>query len=92
MQHLGLLSCQGLKAISEIWGSIEYSETEDPRDGRELTDKLPTRPDAEKLIPDKVDDRYLRALYNEWQIPMYNLDFSIIPVTLEELEAEQEKA
>jgi hypothetical protein len=30
------------------------------------------------------------VLYQDWQIPMYNLDFSIIPVTLEELRAEQE--
>jgi hypothetical protein len=29
-------------------------------------------------------------LYRTWQIPMYNLDFSLIPVTLEELEAAQE--
>ena len=30
-------------------------------------------------------------LYRNWQIPMYNLDFSLIPVSLEELEAAQER-
>ena len=91
MQHLGLFSSKGLKATSEIWGSLEYRESEDHHDGRVLTERLLTRLDEEKLILDTAEDRHVRTLYNEWQIPMYNLDFSIIPVTLEELQAEQER-
>jgi|TARA_R110002051_G_scaffold230170_2_gene292225 hypothetical protein len=91
MQHLGLFSAQGLRATSEIWGSLEYRESEDHHHGRVLTEKLLTRLDEEKLILDTAEDRHVRTLYNEWQIPMYNLDFSIIPVTLEELQAEQER-
>jgi len=52
---------------------------------------LEPRLDEEKLILDTAEDRHVGTLYNEWQIPMYNLDFSIIPVTLEELQAEQER-
>jgi hypothetical protein len=31
------------------------------------------------------------TLYRHWQIPMHDLDFSLIPVSLEELEAAQER-
>ena len=90
MQHLGLFSSKGLKVTSEIWGSRDFRESEDRHDGGALTEKLLTRLDEEKLILDTAEDRHVRTLYNEWQIPMYNLDFSIIPVPLEELQAEQE--
>ena len=91
MQQLGLFTSKGLKATSEIWGSLEYRESEDHHDGRALTERLLTRLDDEKLILDTAEDRHVGTLYNDWQIPMYNLDFSIIPVTLEELQAEQER-
>lgn len=91
MQHLGLFSSKGLQATSEIWGSLEYQESEDHHEGRVLTKKLLTRLEEEKLILNTAEDQHVRTLYDDWQIPMYNLDFSIIPVTLEELHAEQER-
>jgi hypothetical protein len=56
-----------------------------------LTEKLLTRVHVEGLILDTAQDTHVTTLYREWQIPMYNLDFSLIPVTLAELEAEQEQ-
>jgi hypothetical protein len=31
------------------------------------------------------------TLYEHWQIPMYNLDFALIPVSMDELKAAQER-
>ncbi|VIO68764.1 hypothetical protein CI1B_23460 [Bradyrhizobium ivorense] len=91
MEQVGMFTTAGLKAVSEIWGSLEYREKEDHHDGRKLTEQLLTRLHDEGLILDTAKAEHAGTLYNEWQIPMYNLEFSLIPVSLEELEAEQER-
>lgn len=91
MEQVGMFTPAGLKAVSDIWGSLEYREKEGHHDGRRLTEQLLTRLHAEGLILDTANAEHAGTLYNEWQIPMYNLEFSLIPVSLEELEAEQER-
>jgi hypothetical protein len=91
MEQVGMFTTAGLKAVSDIWGSLEYREKEDHHDGRKLTEQLLTRLHAEGLILDTAKAEHAGTLYNEWQIPMYNLEFSLIPVSLEELEAEQDR-
>ncbi|MEH2513680.1 hypothetical protein V1291_005034 [Nitrobacteraceae bacterium AZCC 1564] len=91
MQHLGLFTVQGLRATSEIWGSLEYREKENHLDGEKLAEQLLTRAKDEGLILDTAQQAHAATLYREWQIPMYNLDLSLIPVPFEELLAEQER-
>ncbi|MET4072632.1 hypothetical protein ABID58_007461 [Bradyrhizobium sp. S3.2.6] len=91
MEQVGMFATAGLKAVSAIWGSLEYREKEDHHDGKKLTEQLLTRLHAEGLILDTANAEHAGTLYNEWQIPMYNLEFSLISVSLEELEAEQER-
>ncbi|MGN8545419.1 hypothetical protein ACQPTN_10945 [Bradyrhizobium sp. 13971] len=91
MEQVGMFTPAGLKAVSDIWGSLEYREKEDHHDGRKLTEQLLTRLHAEGLVLDTASGDHVGTLYNDWQIPMYNLEFSLIPVSLEELEAEQER-
>jgi hypothetical protein len=91
MQQVGMFTGKGLQAVSDIWGSLEYKDKEDRCDGEKLTERLLHRPHAEGLMLDTVQEDDLATLYRTWQIPMYNLDFSLIPVTIEELEAAQER-
>lgn len=81
----------GLIAVSDVWGNLEYREKEDHHDGKKLTEQLLTRLHTEGLLLDTVEKEHVGTLYNDWQIPMYNLEFSLIPVSLEELEAEQQR-
>jgi hypothetical protein len=66
-------------------------DREDHHDGRKLTERLLHRLLAENLMLETAEEDDLATLYRDWQIPMYNLDFSLIPVTLEDLEAAQER-
>ena len=91
MLQLGLFTPKGLQAMSEIWGSLEYRDKESHHDGGKLTEQLLKRVHAEGLILEPAQDANVATLYGEWQIPMYNLELSILPVTLAELEAEQER-
>jgi len=90
MQQVGMFTVKGLQAVSDIWGSLEYKDREDHHDGEKLNGRLLQRLHTEGLVLDTAEEKHLAMLYRTWQIPMYNLDFSLIPVTLEELEAAQE--
>jgi hypothetical protein len=91
MEQVGMFTPDGLKAVSDIWGTVDYRDREDHHDGEKLTEQLLTRLHAEGLMLDTAAKEHVGTLYNNWQIPMYNLEFSLIPVSLEELEAEQER-
>jgi hypothetical protein len=91
MEQVGLFTAKGLRAVSDIWGSVEYVGHEDHHQGETLTERLLHRVHAEALMLDTAEDEHVAALYRHWQIPMYNLEFSLIPVSLEELEAAQER-
>lgn len=86
-----MFTANGLKAVSDVWGGLEYIDRQDHHDGAKLTQEMLTRLEAEGLILTTARDDDVGALYDDWQIPMYNLDFSLIPVPLQELEAEQER-
>ncbi|WLB09508.1 hypothetical protein QIH87_47560 [Bradyrhizobium elkanii] len=91
MEQVGMFTVKGLQAVSDIWGSLEYREKEDHHDGNKLTERLLHRLHAEGLMLESAQEDDFATLYRDWQIPMYDLDFSLIPVTLEELEAAQER-
>lgn len=91
MEQVGMFTGRGLQAVSDIWGRLDYKDREDHHDGQKLTEQLLRRLHAEGLMLDTAEEKDLALLYRSWQIPMYNLDFSLIPVSLEELEAAQER-
>lgn len=89
MSVLGIFTSAGLKATSDIWGQVEFVDKKGWQETQQLTRDLINRLILEDL-PSKKPDQHFRALFSFWQLPMYNIDFSMIPVSLEELEAEQE--
>lgn len=91
MAGLGLFSAEGLKATSEIWGQLEFKDTETPQDAERLTEALLERLSEEKLIPDAATQNDVSCLYHDWQLPMYGFDLSIINIPFDELKAEQER-
>ena len=86
MAVLGIFTFAGLKATSEIWGQVKFSDKEGRSDARRLTRELVDRLSEEGLPSDKETQQHVSTL-DDWQLPMYNLDFKMIPVSLEELEA-----
>jgi len=91
MAVLGIFTLAGLKATSEIWDEEEFAEQQGPADAHRLTRELVNRLIQEELPSEKATDEHVRTLFNFWQLPMYNLDFKKIPVSLEELEEEQRR-
>lgn len=90
MSQLGLFKLNGLKAVSEIWGDVNFSDEEDHATSRELTQILLERLIKERLLEDTSSQDQADTLFEYWQMPMYNLEFSTISVSSEVLGAEQE--
>lgn len=92
LSALGLFTRKGLQALSDVWGKIDFSGPEDSHTARKLAKEVATRLDAEKLVTDGATDDHVRRFFNHWQMPMYNLEFAMIDVSMEVLEAEREAA
>ncbi|MBS7532314.1 hypothetical protein KHC28_01430 [Ancylobacter sonchi] len=92
MHQLGMFSVPGLRATSQIWGTVEFKDTESHQDGNALMEALVKRLILEKLPLDTASQKHVSTLHHDWQIPMYNLDLSPIVLSRQQLEDEQERA
>jgi hypothetical protein len=90
MSALGLFDRRGIQAVSEIWNQVEFAEAENFEDTRRLTSELFARLDAEKLVSETATEQHVGAIANDWQMPMYNLEFRELPMKLADLRAQQE--
>ena len=89
---LGVFSRAGLQALNEIWGKVDFRDQEGPETNRELTKSFAGRLDAEVLVTDSATDEHVRTFYHFWQLPMYNLEFDMLQVPLEDLVAQRDAA
>jgi hypothetical protein len=91
MAACGIFSLAGLKATSEVWGQLEFQKMETLRDADRLTKELLDRLIAEGMPNASATQDDVNALYRHWPLPMYNVELDPIPVSLEELKAEQDR-
>ena len=90
LEALGVFTPEGLRATAEIWGQVEFTDQVTRREAFQLGRQLFTRLRREKLPREYATDRQASKLVNRWQMPMYDLEFSRLPVTMEDLEAARE--
>ena len=90
MFSLGIFTTQGLKATSEIWGQTEFKSSESIAEAEVFLQLLLERLIEEGLLSTAATQGHVDMLYNGWQLPMYDFDFTQIPVPVEELKQEQD--
>ncbi|WP_313538537.1 hypothetical protein [Sphingomonas sp.] len=91
LDALGIFSRAGLEATSDIWGTVDFLANEHSGHVRDLTGQLAKRLDAEGLVTETAAN-HARWFHHYWQMPMYNLDFTLIPASLDRLRADREAA
>lgn len=91
MAACGMFTLAGLKATSEIWGQLGFQEKETLQDAERLTQELLARLIAEGLPSASATRDHVNTLHRHWPLPMDNVDLDPIPVSLEELKAEQNR-
>jgi hypothetical protein len=69
---------------------LEFVDAQDFSDSRRLTRELLGRLDREGLFTEAAEDRHVDTLFNTWQMPMYNLEFTLVHVPLEELRRQRD--
>lgn len=87
---LGIFSLRGLGITAERFGALEFKDKENYGDAERLTEALLTQLADEQLITDSVSDTHIREVYSAWQLPMYNLDFKLLDIPMEDLEKERD--
>jgi hypothetical protein len=92
LSAIGLFKPAGLQALSDIWGRVDFVGPQHSGLSLELAREVGARLDREKLVTNDATDVHVRWFFHNWQMPMYNLDFALLPVTLEELEAARQAA
>ena len=91
MSALGLYSLESLEATSEIWGRTTFTEQETSADARALTRQLLDNLYADGLVPKTATDSHVSTLCNNWQMPMYDFNFSVVEVSREQLKNVQDQ-
>lgn len=92
LDAVGVFSRAGLEATSDIWGTVDFLANEHSGHVRDLTGQLAKRLDAEGLVAETATNDHARWFHQHWQMPMYNLDFTLIPASLDQLKADREAA
>ena len=90
LSSIGGFDRQGLTAIAKVWGQIEFKSLESWSDSERLTTELLEQLYRENLYREQATQQNFNWLFGNWQMPMYNLDFSLIYVSLAELKSEQD--
>ena len=75
MFAVGLFTLEGLKATSEVWEQMTFTELESSADNRHLKEQLLQRLQDEGLPTATATQSHFKTLLNTWQIPMYDFDF-----------------
>lgn len=92
LSALGIFTRRGLQATSDIWGQVDFVDKEGPAEARDLARLLAEQLELNGLVTEAADESHVRSFYNLWQLPMYNLEFGKIEVSMEKLVAEREAA
>jgi hypothetical protein len=93
LRDMGAFRPAGLDIVSEIWGAVEFvGKRNHWDDARDLTEQMLTRLQAAGLFTEQTRQEQIGRLYNDWQMPMYRIDFKRIEVPLEELHAARDVA
>lgn len=91
MSALGMFTPAGLKAVAEVWVQLAFTDTETLQDGERLTRQLLERLVTESLPAEEATQQHVGDLSRSWPLPMYDVELSPLPVTLEELKAQQDR-
>ncbi len=89
MDALRLFSREGLKIISDVWGSLTFVDLESATDADRLTQTMLERLIANNVPVPHAKQENVDVLYRYWQLPMYDIDFRSIEVSLDDLRDEQ---
>jgi hypothetical protein len=92
MQLAGMFDRKGVDIVHGVWSKVGFVDSQGFEEQRHLTKAMFQQLFDAGLISEAFADAHEHTLYNNWQMPMYALDFRESEIPLEELEARREAA
>lgn len=90
MAAVGMFTREGLQAVADVWGEVEFVDTQGHTEQSKLTQAMFERLDNAQVVTEAATADHVNLLRHYWQLPMYHLDFKEVAVPLETLQAERE--
>jgi hypothetical protein len=88
---LGMLSARGVQIVARTWDALEFKDDEQTaQDSERLIQTTIEAVIDSGLASDSAEQRHFETVRYNWQMPMYNFGFALIPVSREALEREQD--
>lgn len=85
IRNLGAFTRDGLLLLHHIWGETNFEGEIDLFNSKKLIRKTIDEFSENKMLSSDFNQKNYDDLLRFWQIPMYNIDFSVINVDLEDL-------
>jgi len=90
MAAAGMFTRAGLQVVADVWGEVEFVDTQGYNEQAKLTQTMFQQLDSAKVVTDAATADHVRLLRHHWQLPMYHLDFKEVAVPLETLQAKRD--
>jgi hypothetical protein len=89
---LGMLSARGVQIVASTWDALEFKDDEQTaQDSKRLIQTTIEAVIDSGLASNSAEQSHVETVRHHWQMPMYNLDFALIPVSRDDLEREQDR-
>src|SRR3569833_1088523 len=92
MDAIGLFTPEGVKILSESWAGVYFEKGASWSKAEALCWPTALACEAAGLTQERLTKDHAGIIARGWQMPMYEIDFSPIAVTLEELRAHRQRA
>lgn len=90
MDRLGMFTRKGLTIIANCWEKVDFSGETGCTEAKPILHETLEKLENAAQFQASVSDGDFQAVMDYWQMPMYNLNLDEIPVSMEEIESEQE--
>lgn len=87
---LGVLRPEGVRAVADIWDAVEFVDLQNWTDSERLTNQLISRLIAAELTSQTAEQLDVSRIHDCWQMPMYNIDLRMLPVSLDDLQRQRD--
>jgi hypothetical protein len=90
LRNMGAFTREGLDIMSSVWSQVDFASDQHWRDSAMLTEKMLKSLQKVGLVTEAAKQEQLGDLYNNWQLPMYRINFKRIIVPLADLKDERD--
>jgi hypothetical protein len=92
LDAIGLFTPKGLEVLTNTWGDINFERGTPWSEAEARCWPTALACEAAGLLQKRLTQAHANVIAHDWQMPMYEIDFSPIEVTLEEMRARRDRA